>query len=88
MVNPRGLGPTKMPLMTRKEGNAICHDSRKGPSFGLGHDLCISNEANTNISSYSYLGNTYKSPPGQQNTFFTGSENFTVADYEVFGLHT
>ena len=88
MVNPYGLGPTKMPLMTQQEQQAMYSHSNYGPVFGAGNDLCISNDANTNTSSRSRLGHTYERPPGQQGTFFTGSNSFTVTDYEVFGLHT
>jgi len=86
MVNPRGLGPTKMPLMTHKKQYAIYCVSSYGPAFGGGYDLCISNNANTSAS-YSCPGRTYELPPGEQDTFFTGSNSFTVTDYEVFGLH-
>ena len=88
MVNPYGLGPTLMPLKTQQQQKATCCDTDFGPQFGTGSDLAIWNNANTNTSSYSRLGGTYERPPGQQNTFFTGSINFTVTDYEVFGLHT
>ena len=46
----------------------------------------ISDHANTDKETYSNLGHTYQRPSGQQNTFFTGARNFTVTDYEVFGL--
>ena len=89
MVNPYGLGPTKMPLRTQQQQqHAIrCHCD-DGPVFGVGFDLGISSDANTNTSSHSILGCTYERPPGQQETFFTESTHFTVTDYEVFGLHT
>ena len=88
MVNPYGLGPTKMPLKTQEQQHAIfCHPAY-GPVFGAGYDLYISNNANENNSSRSGLGDTYERPPARQDTFFTGSANFTVTDYEVFGLHT
>ena len=54
--------------------------------FGGGFDVGIYRNANTNTNSYSRLGTSYQCPPGQQNTFFTGGTNFTVTDYEVFGL--
>ena len=57
-----------------------------GFGFGSEHDLCISNNADERPKSTSSLGNTYQLPPGQQSTFFTGAQTFTVADYEVFGL--
>ena len=87
MVNPSGLGPTKLPLIPGKEQNGIYCFYTVGPVFGGGVDLCIYENANTNTSSYSNLGKTYQRPPGQQSTFFTGGKNFTVTDYEVFGLH-
>jgi len=89
MVNPHGLGPTKLPLVSGQEERAIKCESnyRFGPTFGSGHDLFISANANTNSSCYSRLGNSYQCPPGHQKTFFTGVESFTVQDYEVFGLN-
>jgi len=86
MVNPPGLGPTKMPLMTHPQQYAMVCNSSCGPLFGTGYDLIISNNANTSAS-HSRLGQTYELPPGQQSTFFTGSNSFIITDYEVFGLH-
>lgn len=57
-----------------------------GPEFGGGHDLYISNNANTNMTSFSRLGSSYQCRPGQQETFLTGDEYFIVTDYEIFGL--
>ena len=88
MVSPHGLGPTKSRLERDRQMYAMYCDGSYGPWFGGGSDLRISDSANTGASSYSYLGNTYERPPGQESTFFTGSLNFTVRDYEVFGLHT
>jgi len=75
-----------MTLVTGNEEYAIYCDDTSGPSFGAGCDLFISDRANTDERTYSNLGHTYQRPPGQQNTFFTGARNFTVTDYEVFGL--
>lgn len=85
VVNPQGMGPTKL-LLTKDKQNAIYCNSSYGPTFGGGHDLYISGNANSNTSSYSLL-NSYECPSGQQSTFFTGAQNFCVIDYEVFGLH-
>ena len=85
MVNPSGLGPTKLSLITGKEWNGIYCYSNYGPAFGGGTDLYIVNNANTSPSG-SVLGNTYQLPPGQPSTFFRGATYFTVTDYEVFGL--
>ena len=87
MVNPHGLAPSKMPLFTSDQENAIYCDSSNGPTFGGGHDLRISHDANKVTHSKSNLGNTYQCPTGHQSTFFTGARNFIVTDYEVFGIH-
>ena len=87
MVNPNGLGQSKLPLIPGKEQDGICCNNANGPSFGGGCDLYISENANINTDSASNLGITYQCPPGQQSTFLTGDKNFTVTDYEVFGLH-
>ena len=59
--------------------------SNYGPVFGgwILHDLCITNDDGWGSSN---LGKSYQCPPGQQGTFFTGAERFSVTDYEVFGL--
>ena len=85
MVNPQGMAPSKMPLVKNQQ-NAIYCNSDRGPTFGGGHDIYISTNANSSGSSYSNLGHTYQLPTGQQNTFFTGARNFNVTDYEVFGI--
>lgn len=87
MVNPNGLAPSRMLLFHNNHRFAIfCHSSN-GPIFGGGHDLKISNNANGTTESYSNLGNSYQCPTGHLSTFFTGAQNFTVTDYEVFGIH-
>ena len=63
----------------------MCCDSEYGPTFGNGHDLHISGNADRNNNSHSYLG-TYSFPARKEDTFFTGAPNFTVLNYEVFGL--
>ena len=87
MVNPYGLRPTKMPLIQDHQ-EAIDCNRNCGPMFGSGHDLYISGNANANTSSYTFLGSSYQCPAGQNgHIFLAGNNNFTVADYEVFGLH-
>lgn len=64
-------------------------DSRLGPTFGGNRDLqVISGNENSTPSGYSHLGFSFDVPPGQQATFLAGVKKFTVADYEVFGLHS
>jgi hypothetical protein len=84
------MQPFKCPIINGKNGNAIvCHPSY-GAIYGGGFDLHISNNANSNQSSYSNLGNTYQPPPGYQyntqqtQSLFAGSRNFTPTEIEVF----
>ena len=84
LVNPSGLPPTKMPLIAGREGNAIWCSSAYGPTFGGGPDFRVPSAPNSS-NCYVSLNNTYQCPTGQNNaTFFTGSQNFTIAEMEVF----
>ena len=87
LVNPSGLPPTKMPLITGQEGDAINCNISYGPIFGNGNDLYIPDEPNFNEGS-TILNNSYHCPTGQSGntTFLTGDLNFTVSEMEVFGL--
>ena len=57
-----------------------------GPSFGEGHDLHISNNANGNQESYTNFGHSYQPPPGtaQANSLLAGSYIFTPTEIEAF----
>ena len=88
LVNPSGMGPTKMSLIKGREQFAMISSGDCGPVFGEGHDLCLSgNLTYERKRGYSNLGNTYQCPPGQQETFFTGTRMFTFTDFEVFGIY-
>ena len=84
-MNPKGVAPSKMPLVGDQQYAIYC-DSNSGPTFGGGFDLHISNNANTSGESYSILGYSYQLPTGQHSAFFTGAQYFNVTDYEVFGI--
>ena len=86
LVNPSGLGPTKMSLLNGMEKFAINSYYDCGPVFGQGHDLCVLRE-NGPQPGGSTLGRTYQCPPGQSSGFFTGKTDFAFTDVEVFGLH-
>jgi hypothetical protein len=69
--------------------NAIYCDSEYGPCFGGGHDLCIANNANTTMDSYSRLGSDYIHPhyaaeSNEVETFLAGSINFQLVEIEVY----
>lgn len=44
----------------KEKDNAVYHYSVYGPTFGGGHDLCISDKANTNNSCYGNVNKAYK----------------------------
>ena len=92
LVNPSGLRPIKLPLISGKEGSAILCNSNCGPIFGTNtpsgyYDLCIgnnSNQANTNQTS---PNNCYKCPEGQNaNSFLAGNYQFAASEVEVFAF--
>ena len=63
-----------------------------GPTFGGGHDFYISSDSNTNNSSYSNLGHSYKNPNYSYNTneaknFLAGAYNFQVGEIEVYTVN-
>ena len=69
---------------------AIYRDSSYGPTFGGGHDIYISNNANSNTNSYTDFGesNYYSVPSGVQSkyTILAGTRKFTPDEVEVFYL--
>ena len=57
--------------------------------IGDGHDLYIADKANSNTSSYSYLGNTYqnnkiKSCNDESKKYLAGENYFKVTDWYLF----
>ncbi|XP_028416631.1 uncharacterized protein LOC114540704 [Dendronephthya gigantea] len=65
---------------------AIYTNPTYGPTFGGGHDLYISNNANKNRNSHAAIGYTYRAPSGYSNTraLLAGSANFTPNEVEVY----
>ena len=87
LKSPSGeVGPTKMRIKQNKYSKAMYHSSSYGPTFGVGHDICIESDANNNSYLHSNLGYTYEIPPGQTDTFLVGTEYFKVSDIEVFQI--
>jgi hypothetical protein len=84
--NPHGVPPTIFPLKDDKKQCAIyCFPSR-GPIFGGGCDLFISDCCDSNEKSYTKtFGDTYENTTRMDGkTFFTGDRFFTVKELEVF----
>ncbi len=66
---------------------AIYCDSTSGPTFG--HDIHVSSNSNSNQTSYSDFGHSYKHADYQNQTekadsIFAGSYNFQTLEIEVF----
>ncbi|XP_068752362.1 serine-enriched protein-like [Montipora capricornis] len=83
LINPESVPPSKFDVTHPKY--ATLHHPRYGPMFGAGADLCISDECNERPDSYSNLPHSYDGPQASS-SLLMGDYNFTVKDYEVFGL--
>jgi hypothetical protein len=79
--------PVKMKINPNYHQFAIICDPKCGPTFGC--DICIKNNPNTKMNSYSQLGYYYKHPQyafgtNEVQTFLAGSRNFQLNEIEVF----
>ena len=76
--------------MVARPSVAIFRYSGYGPTFGNGHDILISNNANSNTWSHTDFGqhNAYSVPSGVQHqyTILAGTRHFTPDEVEVFYL--
>ena len=85
LVNKPGWAPVKLPQTGTDSSNrrySIYDNRSRGPTFGGGHDIYISNYASSNRNSYSNLGYTYSSTFA--GTFLAGSKNFIPDEVETF----
>jgi len=79
--------PVKMKVDPDYDDSAICCNSFDGPTFGC--DICIANNANTTMDSWSNLGNCYNHPQYEEGTneaktFLAGSYEFQLDEIEVY----
>ncbi len=87
------VNPDNRPIKLNYNGSGkaiFCH-SNNGPTFGGGHDICISTHANTNMNNHSNLGHSFRHPSYRYESnhaqgFLSGSYNFQVSEIEVFHL--
>lgn len=89
LVN-RWKRPARIDVGAGKEGKAIYCSTAYGPTFGGGHDIQITDNANVNASR-SNLGFTYVLPNYTYDTdaarcYLAGSYTFLVAEIEVFQI--
>ncbi len=73
--------PVKMNIDPDYHDFAIYCRSECGPTFGVGRDIVIANNANTTMDSYSYLGNAYKHP---QYRYGTNESDSFWQDHFIF----
>ena len=87
--NKDNLSPFRSPVY-RYSQYAIYTSPGYGPTFGGGHDLHISNNADKNTGSYANLGHSYRPPSGysysSSNTraLLAGTRNFSPTEVEVY----
>ena len=84
--NKENLPPFKAPLQSQGTSYAIYCYPHHGPTFGLGFDLHISNNAASNNYSYTDFDFTYQPPSGVSSirTILAGTYKFSPSEVEVF----
>ncbi|XP_044169434.1 uncharacterized protein LOC114970565 isoform X6 [Acropora millepora] len=81
LKNPTN-NPRKLPQLNSSSSHSVYDGANYGPTFGHGHDLCISN---MNRNSHEYLGYVYTVPSGvRSDPFLTGNTHFTANEIETF----
>jgi len=83
LTNPHNIPPTKYSI---SGSDAIYDEPTYHATFGGGHDIRVYSNAHQNQKSYSVFPHSYDDTTGKGNTTFTGTDNFTVADIEVFSV--
>ncbi|CAF0958556.1 unnamed protein product [Adineta steineri] len=86
LTNPHNIPPTKYTIRSDHTTHAIYDDSRCGPRFGSGTDICIYDSNNSNNFRCSIYPLSYDDTTGKGNKTFTGANWFTISEIEVFKL--
>ncbi len=82
--NPHNDAPTCFECSTVQ--NAMRCTSDRGPAFGGGHDLVLHHGGDT-AQSYTAFPYSYTDTLGRGRATFTGANNFTPEDYEVWAVN-
>jgi hypothetical protein len=85
--NPHNDAPTcfECSNVSRAMGCA-CGGSSYGPTFGGGHDLTL--DCPSSGGTYMAFPSSYTDTLGRGDATFTGAEDFTAEDYEVWAAAT
>jgi hypothetical protein len=83
--NCAGIPPMIFPITNNEK--AICGVATLGPLFGGGIDLCVADNCDANITSYSRLGHSYRNDTGLRGEeVLAGNSKFQVKEIEVFSV--
>jgi len=80
----KNITPKKGKWKISQTQYSVYHSSGNLPTFGGGHDFCVTSAANTNTSSYANAGHSYACP--KNNNLLAGQYNFSVKELEVYML--
>eukprot|EP01125_Pyxidicula_operculata_P001427 TRINITY_DN1131_c0_g1_i6.p1 TRINITY_DN1131_c0_g1~~TRINITY_DN1131_c0_g1_i6.p1 ORF type:complete len:448 (-),score=126.73 TRINITY_DN1131_c0_g1_i6:194-1537(-) len=85
LLNPHNIPPTK--FINHDDTYSICDHSSYGPRFGGGHDIYVSDNCNSNSSSYTNFPSSYTDTTSKGKNLFTGNYNFQVSEIEVYQVN-
>jgi len=84
-INPStNFTVTKLSLLQSSAEHAVYHNPNYLCTFGKNHDLYVANNAQSDWSSYSCLGDTYSCDGGYINIMSGARRNFMVKEIEVY----
>ena len=93
-MNKDDIPPFKAPANSKHNGKyAIYTRADYGPTFGGGHDIYITNNANGGTGAYTNFGHSYQPPSGysygsvKAKSLLAGSYKSTPNEVETFYLH-
>ena len=86
LTNLHNIPPTKYLINPSQIGSAVYHHNDRGPTFGAGHDIFLTNGSNANNANVIHFPNSYIDTTGKGNLTFTGARNFIASEIEVFKL--
>jgi hypothetical protein len=87
LKNPHNVPARRFALKVEEKDRAMLCHSERGPRFGCGADIGVSNNCNANTESWTALGSSYTNDTGLDTyAVFTGSKYFQVKEIEVFEI--